>query len=275
MTQELQLFTQWYGRTCSREPDSPGLAWGIKAHRSEFFLFSFLLAALCKPVRGRGLFGEFLESAPSCPSPGEMAGSICPVSSCCFWIHHSPWWKAWWGWWGRCHCGLACCSAPSLASGHSSAACWQSPGTRSASPATNTPQSQSSFPNKTPLPHKLALWGFSRPRGCDSIFRWFLGRGSFANILWYDGMSASFCFLGVTWPCAPRAFHVPVQPSWPFCVMEGEGESKLHWWTGAVTVALSRQPLTEADGNVVFCHGRGKRGARVLALITTIANISF
>lgn len=152
MTQELSLFTQWYGRTCSREPGSPGLEWGIKAHLSEFFvLFSILLAALCKPVRGRGgYFERFLKSAPSCPSPGEPAGSIRPVSSCCFWIPRSPWWKAWWGWWGRCHCGLACCSAPSPASARSSAACWQSPATRSASPATDTPQSQSSSANATP-----------------------------------------------------------------------------------------------------------------------------
>lgn len=186
MIQELPLFTQWYGRTCSREPGSPGLEGGIQAHLSEFFfLFSILLAALCKPVRGRGRYFEgFLSLLPLALAPGEMASSICPVSSCCFWIHHSPWWKAWWDWWGRCHCGLACCSAPSPASGHSSAACWQSPGTRSASPATNTPQSQRCFRNETPLPHKPALWGTSRTQGCDSVFRWFLGRGSLANILW-------------------------------------------------------------------------------------------
>lgn len=81
---ELPLFTQRYGRTCSREPDSPGLEWGIKAHRSEFSLVSFLLAATCKPGGEGGPSVGFLQSAPSCPSPGKMAGSVCPVSSCCF-----------------------------------------------------------------------------------------------------------------------------------------------------------------------------------------------
>lgn len=94
------------------------------------------VATFCKPGGvGRGLGtgerGHFLLSPPT----------VClftkPISSCCFWIHHSPWWKAWWGWWGRCHCGPACCTAPSLGSARSSVWCWPNPATRSVFPTTH------------------------------------------------------------------------------------------------------------------------------------------
>lgn len=99
-------------------------------------LYCSEVATFCKPGgSGRGLGpgerGHFLLSPPT----------VCvftkAVSSCCFWIHHSPWWKAWWGWWGRGHCGPACCSAPSPASARSSVGCWPNPATRSSFPATH------------------------------------------------------------------------------------------------------------------------------------------
>lgn len=80
---------------------------------------------------GTGERGHFLRSPPT----------VClvtkPVSSCCFWIHHSPWWTAWWGWWERRHCGPGCCNVPSPASARPSVWCWPNPGTRSVFPTTH------------------------------------------------------------------------------------------------------------------------------------------
>lgn len=59
----------------------------FQAHLSKFFsLFSVFLAALCKPGQGEGgaVWKVSRVLLPSRPSPGETAGSTCPLRSCCF-----------------------------------------------------------------------------------------------------------------------------------------------------------------------------------------------
>lgn len=131
---EFPMYTETWG-----DASSSGVL-ALCPERQGSFLFSpprcSAVATFCKPGGVGGGLGPG-EWGHCLPSPPTVCLVATPVSSCCFWIHHSPWWKAWWGWWGRCHFGPACCTAPSLGSARSSVWCWPSPATRSVFPTTH------------------------------------------------------------------------------------------------------------------------------------------